>query len=142
MNARVNDVRVPLDAIAGWGTQGEAFWAYDFVMAAMPGGILMVPVHRVVGSLRNVCALCPVPYESALAVIDEDGRLQYEDLLAVELVPEAKWSLVDALAGPGTWFAAHLAEFRSRVLRHESGLRLAVAEEFVLRSSSRAIAHG
>lgn len=128
--------RVDVSAIAGW-AGGQAFWAYDHIMAAIPGAIFMVPVHRVLGSLRELCALCPVPYETALAVIDQGQALEYEDVLGVELVEGVRWPMVVEAVGEGAWFVAPLRELRSRVYRHESGARLAVANEFVLRETLR-----
>lgn len=132
MTREALDGRVAVAEIVSWGG-GNAFWAYDHVMAAIPGSILLVPVHRVVGSLRDLCALCPVPYESALAVIDERRQLDYRDLLQVELDDQVRWAVVEQLLGQGAWFVARLPEFRSRVYLHQSGARLAVADELVFR---------
>ena len=128
--------RVPLKHIADWGS-GEAFWVYDHVLAARPGALLMVPVHLVEGGLNDLCALCPVPYEGALAVMDQERRLVFEDLVDVDMLSPARWTLVQAMAGDGCWFGAYLPEMKSMVFRHEHGLRLAVAEELVLSQSLR-----
>lgn len=128
--------RAPITAIAAWG-HGRAFWVFDHVMAAIPGGMLLAPVPMVEGSLRELCALCPVPYESALAVIDQDGRLPFTELLELQLEPQARWPLVQRIAGEGLWRASRLADYRCRVYHHESGLRLAVADEFLIREKTR-----
>ncbi len=128
--------RVVLSHILEWG-RGEAYWVYDHVVAAKAGALLMVPAGIVDGSLKGLCALCPVPYESALAVMDQAGTLDFADVLALELAAPAAWPFVREMAGQGAWFAARLAEFRSRVYRHELGTRLAVADEFLVRETLR-----
>ena len=129
-------MRIALKDVAAWGN-GQVFWVYEHVMAAIAGAILMVPVRLVDGSLRDVCALCPVPYQSALAVMDQERALAFEDVIALDLAPETRWPMVQAMAGEGAWFGAPLPEFKSRVYLHEHGTRLAVADEFLVRETLR-----
>lgn len=129
--------RISLREISNWG--GEAFWVYDHVLAARPGALLLVPVHLVDGSLKDLCALCPVPFESALAVMDQDKRLAFRDLVQLQLAEQARWPLVQELTGPGLWHAAQLPELRSTVYLHEFGTRLAVVDEFRITETVRGV---
>ncbi len=132
--------KVDLALIAEWG-RGFAYWAYEYVLAARPGALLAVPVHLVDGPLKDVPALCPVPYDQALAVLDYEKRIAFSDVLELSLLPDAGWPLVSAMAGEGGWFAGALPELRSRVYCHEHGTRLAVANELIAHERARAV-HG
>lgn len=136
MIRRLNLRKVELRDLAKWGS-GHIYWAFNHVLSAIPGALLAVPTHLVIGSLRDVPALCPVPYTDALAVLDEQRRVTYADVLELALADQVQLEQLQAIVGPGCWLSGSLPELRSRIYRHENGTRLAVANELVLNEKSR-----
>lgn len=97
--------------------------SFGFVLAVQSGSVLLAPVGRVEGDLRQLRDGCPVPWEEVAAVIDmpPNGRL----LQGAEMVATAPrlahvfspygWSRDFLRIGPGPIGAVRLI--------HENGLR-------------------
>jgi len=62
--------RTPLFLVAAFSPEGRVFRAFDHLIAAGIGEMLLCPVHLAEGDLRGVIDYCPVPWEEAWAVLD------------------------------------------------------------------------
>lgn len=61
---------LPLEKLLPFAQDGRVFRAYDHLILARVGALLMVPVFRVSGDLRRVVDGCPVPWEEVCDVLD------------------------------------------------------------------------
>jgi hypothetical protein len=62
--------RTPLILIASFAVDGRVFRAFDHLIAAGVGEILLAPMVVADGDLRGVIDYCPVPWEEAWTVLD------------------------------------------------------------------------
>lgn len=62
--------RLPLETLLPFTQDGRVFRAFDHLILARVGALLLVPVWRVAGDLRRVIDGCPVPWEEVCDVLD------------------------------------------------------------------------
>lgn len=111
-----------------WGG-GRLYWAFQHLIAARPGSVLLLPDRKAVGPLAAARQACPVPYDQVLAALDP--ALVWRPVVAIDAVLGSGVTEAHAIAGPGPWDASRLHGPRGYVLRHAGGLRLAVADDLV-----------
>lgn len=63
-------LRISLSVIAAFSLDGRVFRAFDHLIAAGVGELLLVPVGLAEGDLRGVVDGCPVPWEEAWTTLD------------------------------------------------------------------------
>jgi hypothetical protein len=104
MNAITTEISV--SAIAAFSADGRVFRAFGSLLAAKPGELLLVPMGRTTGDLRQVTDGCPVPWSEAWAALDS---LPQDD--AIPLMPEALCDSFPALAmiSPYGWISDEIA---------------------------------
>jgi hypothetical protein len=121
MNAITTEVSI--SAIAAFSADGHVYRAYGHLLATRPGELLLVPLGRTSGDLRQITDGCPVPWAEAWAALDTSP----EGLRAVDC--EEMCARFPALAtiSPYGWeadnppmFLNHPADFLR--LRHVSGI--------------------
>jgi hypothetical protein len=97
---------VSVSAIAAFSADGHVYRAYGHLLATRPGELLLVPMGRTTGDLRQVTDGCPVPWMEAWAALD---ALPQED--AIPLTPEATCDGFPALAmiSPYGWISDEIA---------------------------------
>lgn len=61
---------VSVSAIAAFSADGHVYRAYGHLLATRPGELLLVPMGRTTGDLRQVTDGCPVPWLEAWAALD------------------------------------------------------------------------
>ncbi len=138
---------MPLEVLGLVGDEpwsGRVFRAYDHLIVAGIGWLIVVPIARVEGSLQHVIDLCPVPYADVLAVVDPHEGAPLMCLpakLAMLLAQLSKWWAASRLDGddevlPAEGWSLDAIGLSAQTVRpnvaravHASGLRLAVLLE-------------
>lgn len=124
---------VNFDALQRFSADGKLYRAYDHLIAATHGMLLMAPLIVVQGRFTDVVDGCPVPWEEVFAVIDAESMPFIMDLA---LMPQINFEL-DRLNPLGLnrsqWvfdFIGTYDDTRRNVLRfkHASGVRCAIAQ--------------
>jgi hypothetical protein len=111
-----------------WGS-GRLFWAFQHLIAARPGSVLLLPDRKALGALAAAQEACPVPYEQVLAALDP--ALAWRPVVGIDAAAFSGFLEAHAMAGPGPWDAARLEQLPAFVLRHVGGLRLAIAQDLI-----------
>lgn len=60
----------PVDRLRLFATDGQLYRAFDNLIAARMGTLLLVPFHLVIGRCDEVLDGCPVPWEDVFAVLE------------------------------------------------------------------------
>lgn len=63
-------LEVSISTIAGFSADGRVFRAFGHLLGVSAGALLLVPLGRTTGDLRQVTDGCPIPWEEAWAVLD------------------------------------------------------------------------
>lgn len=72
----MNNSFIPIDQVRLFATDGQLYYAFDHLIAARMGTLLLVPHHLVVGRYDEVGLLIgfPVPWEEVFAVFEYPRR--------------------------------------------------------------------
>lgn len=89
---------IRIETVARFAVDGRVWRAFDHLLVAWPGGLLLVPVGLADGDLTRVIDGCPVPWGEVWAVVDAPLAA------AAQLSPET-------LARLAPVAAAHLAPY-------------------------------
>lgn len=121
----------PIERLRLFSADGQVYRAYDHLIAARRGALLLVPQLMVVGRLIDVVGGCPVPWEEVHAVLQYPNNSPIRELRS--LMPEVGY--INRLG----YLGFDLSEFdmdriapmvngEEKVLRlvHPSGVRYAV----------------
>ena len=119
-------LEVSISAIAAFSADGRVFRAFGHVVGAKPGAILLVPLGRTTGSLRDLVDVCPVPWEEVWSVLD--APLALPELMPTEEMCRRFPRL--AQVSPYGWMRDRIPSFAAGVdvalrLTHPSGIRFA-----------------
>jgi hypothetical protein len=90
MNAITTEVSI--SSIAAFSADGHVYRAFGNLLAVKGGELLLVPMGRTTGDLRQVTDGCPVPWSEAWAALDS---LPQD---AIPITPEAMCDSFAALA--------------------------------------------
>lgn len=63
-------IELSLSSIAAFSSDGRVFRAFGHLLGAIPGELLLVPIERTTGNLRDVVDGCPWPWEEVWSVLD------------------------------------------------------------------------
>lgn len=61
---------IPIEAMQLFANEGRVYRAFDHLIAARPGALMIVPIRLVTGSVQDVIDGCPVPHEEVYAVLE------------------------------------------------------------------------
>jgi len=64
---------VDIDILRGFSADGRLYRAFDHLIAARHGSLLMVPLIVLQGRFDGVVDGCPVPWEEVCAVLDNES---------------------------------------------------------------------
>lgn len=113
--------RIPLVSLLPFSHDGCAYRAFDHLILARPGALLLVPVWLATGNLKSVVDGCPVPWAEVFDVLDAPA--ESVSMGAVWLPPEV-WAVL-----PENWqeqqFRLTLRAEPLRRFVHLSGVRFA-----------------
>lgn len=123
---------VDFDALQRFSGDGKLYRAYDHLIAATHGMLLMAPLIVVQGRFTNVVDGCPVPWEEVFAVIEAEST---PFMLELVHMPQVNFELarLDPLGlDRSQWefdFIGTHDDTRRNILRfkHASGVRCAIA---------------
>lgn len=73
-----------IETLSAFSADGQLYRAFDHLIAARTGTLLLVPFHLVVGRCDEVLDGCPVPWEEVFAVLEYPVNL-LTDLLEIEI---------------------------------------------------------
>lgn len=120
-----------LSHLSQFSANGQVYRAFNHLIAASMGRLLLIPIHLVAGRCDTVIDGCPVPWEEVHAVLDYPVNL-LTDPREIEIA-------FDALAASGIFSVLHLHKWEAdhispmvngeeKVIRltHVSGIRYAV----------------
>lgn len=115
-------LRIPLETLAAFAQDGQAFRSFNHLIFARLGALLLVPVWVAVGDLRQVFDGCPVPWEEVFDVLDAPAAgVSVGD-------PEVVPSPLRLLAGDDWQLQTFRLARRMKTTRrfvHSSGMRFA-----------------
>lgn len=121
----------PLEHLEPFDSNGRAYRAFDHVICARDGAVLMVPLINVDGDLRRLVDRCPVPYEDCLSMLDEPEAAPQQP--ALSFVAESGFHLAMHVFGPG-WAVGMTMQQRAWLFLHPvSGAKLAISRELEAR---------
>lgn len=108
-------------------TDGQLYRAFDHLIAARMGTLLLVPFHLVVGRCDEVLDGCPVPWEDVFAVLEYPRRHVYTALIQDDLVEQLEHLGIDVAACERDTITP-MVNGPEKVLRlvHPCGVRYAV----------------
>lgn len=66
----MNNIAIPLNLLSIFSADRQVYRAFDYLIAARMGTLLLVPPHLVLGDLTNVVDGSPVPSEEVYAVLE------------------------------------------------------------------------
>ncbi|MBU1692319.1 MAG: hypothetical protein KJ958_00865 [Gammaproteobacteria bacterium] len=70
MMSHPNAFYLHISALSTFSADGNIYRAFDHLIAARMGTVLLAPIHAVQGDLTQVVDGCPVPWEEVGAVLD------------------------------------------------------------------------
>ena len=128
---------VNFDALRCFSGNGTVYRAYDHLIAATHGMLLLAPIIVVQGRFDGVVDGCPVPWEEVFSVIEAESLPFMPDLAHMPDVNHELDRLNPLGLDRGQWefdFIGIHDETRRNVLRfkHISGVRYAVAARFLV----------
>jgi len=108
-------------------TDGQLYRAFDYLIAARMGTLLLVPFHLVVGRCDEVLDGCPVPWEDVFAVLEYPQQNKYTALIQDDLIEQLEHLCIDVTACERDTIAP-MINGPEKVLRlvHPCGVRYAV----------------
>ena len=129
----MNDPILHINTLSLFSADRQVYRAFDHLVAARSGTLLLVPPRLVVGDLAEVVVGCPVPHEEVYAVLEYKTR---DRMIHKQWNGLTKW--IDKIAqleclgiDPGACEMDHITPMvngEAKVLRlvHPSGVRYAV----------------
>ena len=123
----MNHIHIPIDRIRLFSTDGQLYRAFDHLIAARMGTLLLVPLHLVVGRCDEVLDGCPVPWEEVFAVLEYPQQPPYATLIQDDLIEQLEHIGIDIAACERDTIAP-MVNGQEKVLRlvHPCGVRYAV----------------
>jgi len=117
----------PVERLQLFATDGQLYRAFDRLIAARMGTLLLVPFHLVIGRCDEVLDGCPVPWEDVFAVLEYPRQHIYTALIQDDLVDQLKHLGIDVTACARDTIAP-MVNGPEKVLRlvHPCGVRYAV----------------
>lgn len=124
----MNDPFFHIDRLRLFSADGQAYRAFDHLIAARMGTLLLVPLHLVVGQRDALIEACPVPHEEVFAVLEYPTTRPLTDHDAIDdRVQQLEYLCLD----PGACekdYITPMVNGTAQVLRlvHPCGVRYAV----------------
>lgn len=128
----MTDPFFPIERLRLFATDGQVYRAFDHLIAARMGTLLLVPMHMVTGRCDAVVDGCPVPWEEVHAVLEYPSNFNPSQPTHVgggddDFVQQLEYLGID----PAACEADHIAPLvngTEKVLRlvHPCGVRYAV----------------
>jgi hypothetical protein len=117
----------PIDRLQLFATDGQLYRAFDHLIAARMGTLLLVPFHLVVGRCDDVLDGCPVPWEEVFSVLEYPRQHIYTALIQDDLIEQLIHLGID-VADCELDTIAPMVNGPEKVLRmaHPCGVRYAV----------------
>lgn len=128
---------VAFDVLCDLSSDRQLYRAYDRLIAATHGTVLVVPQVLVKGRFHDVIDGCPVPWEEVYSIIELPVKPFVMDLASMPAV-HAQLDRLDCLGlDHGQWEFDLIGihdDSRRNIIRfiHASGVRYAVAAQFVV----------
>lgn len=128
---------VNFDALQRFSGDGKLYRAYDHLIAAANGTLLVAPIIVVQGRFHDVVDGCPVPWEEAYSVIEAESLPFMMELVHMPTISAELDKVGSLCLDRSQWqfdFIGVHDEERRNILRfkHASGVRYAVAARFVV----------
>lgn len=130
--------RVHVCQLAPFSGDGRLYWAFDHLIAARPGAILLVPLYVVLGQIEGALHGCPAPWDEICDVLQAE-----RSHAAPADVRGAGSAMVAALAdlAPEMWLEDRILTGGAIAARytHVSGITFAVAPDMAGLSTTQAV---
>jgi hypothetical protein len=123
---------VNFDTLQGFSADGRVYRAYDHLIAATHGMLLVAPLIVVQGRFHDVVDGCPVPWEEVYGLIDSPHSPAMMDLVQLPVISFELDRLHPLGLDRNQWefdFIGTHDDSRRNILRftHASGVRCAIA---------------
>jgi len=123
---------VNFDALQQFSANGRLYRAYDHLIAATHGTLLVAPLIVVQGRFHDVIDGCPVPWEEVYSVIETEGEPFLMELAHMPTIHTEVKRLAPLGLERSSWefdFIGVHDNARRNILRlkHPSGVRCAIA---------------
>lgn len=124
---------INVSQLAAFAGEGQLFRAFDHVVAALHGSVLLVPMYRAAGDLSRMVDGCPVPWDE----LDDVLRVERRAVHAIDFAAERYSPLVMGLAelAPDGWDLDFMnvrgSQFQVWRFQHRCGIRFACTADLV-----------
>lgn len=129
-----NALYIHIAALPMFSADGNIHRAFDHLIAAKSGFVLLVPIHLVQGNFTDVVDGCPVPWEEVDDILTTEPRTVHSFDFSDEDYSKVVLNL-SAIAASGWMFDVMNINGNQKAtawrFTHDSGVRCAVAGDLV-----------